>query len=313
MFQINWKLKALLYKVFEVFKLNKTLYFVQRYITGRAKIQFTTLNPHWKRHAVSIQEKNCKSILEIGAGKSLEQNIFFSYYFDNSKFQKVIDINNMINLELCNEASHRIAKLLNKDFKGKIKNIRDLKNNYNIYYEAPCKVEDIKMEKFDICTSTTSLEHFSLDDLKKHYAFYETYTVHESSLSPCIHCIESVRLGCLDQAHSYFLQTARLDLNDYNKEVHEGLHVTSMAGTWMSLIEGFAGVKIKNGLLNLAPKISDQWTSYSFHLNYRDCLIFVEVTHEKTNIHLIEGEEVKIILNDEPHQLSNQKINIIEY
>jgi maltose phosphorylase len=156
-------------------------------------------------------------------------------------------------------------------------------------------------------------DDFSLDDLKKHYAFYETYTVHESSLSPCIHCIESVRLGCLDQAHSYFLQTARLDLNDYNKEVHEGLHVTSMAGAWMSLIEGFAGVKIKNGLLNLAPKISDQWTSYSFHLNYRDCLIFVEVTHEKTNIQLIEGEEVKIILNDEPHQLSNQKINIIEY
>ncbi len=165
MFQINWKLKALLYKVFEVFKLNKTLYFVQRYITGRAKIQFTTLDPHWKRHAVSIQEKNCKSILEIGAGKSLEQNIFFSYYFDNSKFQRVIDINNMINLELCNEASHRIAKLLDKDFKGKIKNIRDLKSNYNIYYEAPCKLEDIKVEKFDICTSTTSLEHFSLDDL----------------------------------------------------------------------------------------------------------------------------------------------------
>ena len=165
MFQINWKLKALLYKVFEVFKLNKTLYFIQRYITGRAKIQFTTLNPHWKRHAASIQEKNCKSILEIGAGKSLEQNIFFSYYFDNTKFQKVIDINNMINFELCNEASYRIAKLLNKDFKGKIKNIRDLKNDYNIHYEAPCKIKDIKVEKFDICTSTTSLEHFSLDDL----------------------------------------------------------------------------------------------------------------------------------------------------
>ena len=165
MFQINWKLKALLYKVFEVFKLNKPLYFVQRYITGRAKIQFTTLDPHWKRHATSIEEKNCKSIIEIGGGKSLEQNIFFSYYFDNSKFQRVIDINNMISFELCNEASHRIAKLLNQDFKGKIKNNRDLKNNYNIHYEAPCKLEDIKVEKFDICVSTAALEHFSRNDL----------------------------------------------------------------------------------------------------------------------------------------------------
>ena len=146
MFQINWKLKALLYKVFETFKLNKTLYFIQRHITGRAKIQFTKLDPHWERHANSIQEKNCNSILEVGAGKSLEQNIFFSYYFENAKFQKVIDINNMINFELCNEASHRIAKLLNKDFKGKIKNNQDLKNNYNINYEAPCKLEDIKEE-----------------------------------------------------------------------------------------------------------------------------------------------------------------------
>ena len=165
MFQINWKLKALLYKVFEIFKLNKTLYFIQTHITGRAKIQFTKLDPHWERHANSIQEKNCNSILEVGAGKSLEQNIFFSYYFENSKFQKVIDINNMINFDLCNEASHRIAKLLNKDFKGKIKSNQDLIRNYNIYYEAPCKLEDIKEEKFDICTSTASLEHFSRDDL----------------------------------------------------------------------------------------------------------------------------------------------------
>ena len=165
MFQINWKLKALLYKVFETFKLNKTLYFIQRHITGRAKIQFTKLDPHWERHANSIQEKNCNSILEVGAGKSLEQNIFFSYYFENSKFQKVIDINNMINFELCNEASHRIAKLLNKDFKGQIKNNQDLINNYNINYEAPCKLEDIKEERFDICTSTASLEHFSREDL----------------------------------------------------------------------------------------------------------------------------------------------------
>ena len=40
-----------------------------------------------------------------------------------------------------------------------------------------------------------------------------------------------------------YLRTARLDLDDYNKEVDEGLHITSMAGTWMSVVEGFAGVR----------------------------------------------------------------------
>ena len=90
MFQINWKLKALLYKVFETFKLNKTLYFVQRHITGRAKIQFTKLDPHWERHAKSIQEKNCNSILEVGAGKSLEQNIFFLIILKILNFRKLL-------------------------------------------------------------------------------------------------------------------------------------------------------------------------------------------------------------------------------
>lgn len=156
-------------------------------------------------------------------------------------------------------------------------------------------------------------DDFSTDELKKHYDFYETYTVHESSLSPCIHCIESVRLGYLNKAHAYFIQTARLDLNDYNKEVEEGLHVTSMAGTWMSLIEGFAGVKIKEGKLSLSPKITDHWISYSFHLNFRGRLIFVKVNHKDTQIQLIEGDEIKILLNNTPQQLSNQNLNIVKY
>jgi len=147
-------------------------------------------------------------------------------------------------------------------------------------------------------------DDFTTEELKRHFDFYENFTVHESSLSPCIHCIESVRLDYLDQAYTYFLQTARLDLNDYNKEVHEGLHVTSMAGTWMSLIEGFAGVRIIDGKLSLAPKIPDKWTSYSFHLNFRERLIYVDVSHEKTKLVLLEGKEVSVLLDNTTHFLS---------
>ena len=154
-------------------------------------------------------------------------------------------------------------------------------------------------------------DDFSKEELKKHYDFYETYTVHESSLSPCIHSIESVRLGYLNQAHAYFLQTARLDLNDYNKEVHEGLHVTSMAGTWMSLIEGFAGLKIKNGQLSFTPKITEQWTSYAFHLNFRERILYIEVSHDHTNIEVVEGDDLEILLNGVPQKLTNQTLNTV--
>lgn len=155
-------------------------------------------------------------------------------------------------------------------------------------------------------------DDFTTAELKKHYDFYENFTVHESSLSPCIHCIQSVKLDNIDQAHAYFLQTARLDLNDYNKEVHEGLHITSMAGTWMSLIEGFAGVAMKENQLSFSPKISKHWTSYSFHLNFRGRLIFIEVDHNKSRVQLVEGEEIAVLLNGKPEQLSKENLKIVQ-
>ena len=155
-------------------------------------------------------------------------------------------------------------------------------------------------------------DDFTTAELKKHYDFYENFTVHESSLSPCIHCIQSVKLDNIDQAHAYFLQTARLDLNDYNKEVHEGLHITSMAGTWMSLIEGFAGVAMKENQLSFSPKISKHWTSYSFHLNFRGRLIFIEVDHNKAHVQLVEGEKIAVLLNGKPEQLSKENLKIVQ-
>jgi maltose phosphorylase len=62
----------------------------------------------------------------------------------------------------------------------------------------------------------------------------------------------------MDMAYSFYLRTSRLDLDDYNKEVEEGCHITSMAGTWMSIVEGFGGMR-KNDTLNFSPKIPKQW------------------------------------------------------
>ena len=63
MFQINWKLKAFLYKVFGVLKLNLSFYFIQKYITKRAKIQIKQINKLWVYHADSIEKNNVKNIL----------------------------------------------------------------------------------------------------------------------------------------------------------------------------------------------------------------------------------------------------------
>ncbi len=147
-------------------------------------------------------------------------------------------------------------------------------------------------------------DHFTDVELEKHFDFYEPYTVHESSLSPCVHSVQAAKLDRMDQAYTFYLRTSRLDLDDYNKEVEEGLHITSMAGTWMSIVEGFGGMRIKNGKLSFAPKIPKQWDKYSFKINFRERILKVTVAQDGTTFDIDSGETLEILVNGESVLLS---------
>ena len=146
-------------------------------------------------------------------------------------------------------------------------------------------------------------EDFSIEDLEKHFDFYEPFTVHESSLSPCVHSIQAAKLGRMEQAYNFYLRTSRLDLDDYNKEVEEGLHITSMAGTWMSIVEGFGGMRVIDDKLSFKPQIPNQWSAYSFKVNFRDRIIKVHVTSNKVTFQLIGSKEVSIRVNGKKVEL----------
>ena len=167
MFQINWKIKSLLYNIFSFLKLKKTFYLTQKYITKRSKVNISSIHKMWKYHGDAIESNNIENLLEVGAGKSLEQNIYLSYLFKNRIYQTTIDINNMLDFELFNSASLQISRLLNIKYPGKIKTIKEIRNVYNIKYIAPQSTRDlIKINsKFDICLSSTTLEHFAEKDL----------------------------------------------------------------------------------------------------------------------------------------------------
>lgn len=140
-------------------------------------------------------------------------------------------------------------------------------------------------------------DDFSTEELARHFDFYEPFTVHESSLSPCVHSIQAAKLNRMEQAYTFYLRTSRLDLDDYNHEVEEGLHITSMAGTWMSIVEGFGGMRIKNNMLSFEPKIPKQWNSYSFKVNFRNTIVKVNVQQNGTNFTVDGNEEVTILVN----------------
>jgi maltose phosphorylase len=140
-------------------------------------------------------------------------------------------------------------------------------------------------------------DHFSKEQLKNNFEFYESFTVHESSLSPCVHSIQAALLDKMDMAYSFYLRTSRLDLDDYNKEVEEGCHITSMAGTWMSIVEGFGGMRIKEDKLHFSPKIPKEWNGYSFKINFRNQILKVAINHKETIFSIDGSQELAIIVN----------------
>jgi maltose phosphorylase len=143
-------------------------------------------------------------------------------------------------------------------------------------------------------------DHFSTEELKRNFEFYEAFTVHESSLSPCVHSIQAAKLDKMEMAYTFYLRTSRLDLDDYNKEVEEGCHITSMAGTWMSIVEGFGGMRVKDDTLHFSPKIPKEWKGYSFKINFRNQVLEVAVKHNKTQFALEGTKEMTVFVNGKP-------------
>jgi maltose phosphorylase len=147
-------------------------------------------------------------------------------------------------------------------------------------------------------------DHFDLATLKNNFDFYEPRTVHESSLSPCIHVIQAAKLGYQEKAYELYLRTSRLDLDDYNHEVHEGLHITSMAGTWMAVVMGFGGMRVVEGELSFAPMLPKQWKGFSFTICFKGAVIKVQVKDQNVDLSLVSGNPLTVKLFEEKVQLN---------
>ena len=140
-------------------------------------------------------------------------------------------------------------------------------------------------------------DHFDLDTLRRNFDFYEPFTVHESSLSPCVHAIIASKLNKNDQAYAFYLRTSRLDLDDYNAEVEEGLHITSMAGTWMSIVEGFAGMRVKEGQLSFQPNLPEAWEGLRFKINFRDTIYALHLGQGSFSCTVAKEGESSVVVN----------------
>jgi maltose phosphorylase len=154
-------------------------------------------------------------------------------------------------------------------------------------------------------------DEFDQETLKRNFSFYESRTVHESSLSPCVHSILAARICDEEKAYEFYLRTARLDLDDYNNDTEDGLHITSMAGTWMSIVEGFAGMKIRDNELQFNPFVPSQWKSFSFNIGFRNAQLKITISSSQITITNYSENEIKVKVLNEPYAIPTGETQIL--
>lgn len=217
---INWKLKSLIFRIIDQFRLKKLLYYIQKNITKNAKVEFTSLKEDWLYHRENLKNLKSKKIIEFGAGKSLEQNIYLSNFFDH---QTLIDLNHMIDFKLVNIAIKQLNKINNTYSKNVISNFDDLRLNYNIDYMAPVDIAStnlIKNDTFDGCISTNTLEHIPKENLVNILIKLKNIIKNEGLVSAIIDYSDHYSHTDKNLSPLNFLKYNSYEFNYYNHDSH---------------------------------------------------------------------------------------------
>ncbi|GER67126.1 glycosyl hydrolase [Weizmannia acidilactici] len=183
------------------------------------------------------------------------------------------------------------------------KAVWDFEHTPKDHYPLLLHYHPLTIYRYQVCKQAdTVLAHFLLEDeadpetIRNSYHYYEKVTTHDSSLSSCIFSIMASKLGEAEKAYHYFIETALLDLDNTHGNTKDGLHMANMGGTWMSIVYGFAGVRIKESGLSVDPSIPEQWERYAFRLTYQNRKLQIEVTRGSVTVVLTEGEALRIRL-----------------
>ncbi|CDG84006.1 glycoside hydrolase family 65 protein [Janthinobacterium agaricidamnosum] len=187
------------------------------------------------------------------------------------------------------------------DFANTPKEKYPLLLNYHpmvIYRHQVCKQADVVLALLLLS------DEFSAEDKQRDFDYYEPLTTHDSSLSSCIYSIIASEIGYHDKAYDFFMETARLDLDDTHGNTHYGVHTAAMAGTWMGVAYGFAGMRVAHGALRFAPTLPAKWRHYTFKIHFKGALLQVRVEPGRTEYRLLQGDALRFSHHAEALELT---------
>ncbi|RQD70302.1 MAG: glycoside hydrolase family 65 protein [Tindallia sp. MSAO_Bac2] len=176
-----------------------------------------------------------------------------------------------------------------------------------IYRHQVCKQADLILAMF-------LLHHrFTLEEKAANVRYYDAITTHDSSLSTCIFSILYAEIGEMDKAESLFQENIRLDLDNVHDNTHQGIHAAAMGGSWMSIVNGFAGMRTCRNHISFSPVIPKNWDAYGFHIMFQGNVIKIRITGHETRYELIRGEGLYITHEEQSIKLTAEcPIKIME-
>ncbi|WP_203786738.1 glycoside hydrolase family 65 protein [Paractinoplanes rishiriensis] len=139
-------------------------------------------------------------------------------------------------------------------------------------------------------------EAFTPEQMARNVDYYERITVRDSSLSACTQAVMCAEVGHVDLAHAYANEAALVDLHDTHGNTGHGLHLASLAGAWSAIVEGFGGLRLKDGRLCLAPRLPRALDRVGFRVRYQGVRLCVEVDHAEIRISVRDGADAKLTL-----------------
>lgn len=149
-------------------------------------------------------------------------------------------------------------------------------------------------------------DRFTFEEKKNNFEFYEPMTVHESSLSASIHSILAAEIGKYEKALELYNRTSRLDLDNYNNDTQDGLHITSMTGSWLAIVHGFAQMKVIEDTISFNPFLPKNWEELSFKILFRDRLLKIKIDENSIFLYLENGKPLNVLVCNQKFLLEKE-------
>lgn len=142
-------------------------------------------------------------------------------------------------------------------------------------------------------------EHFSVEQKRRNFDYYDPITTGDSSLSACVQAVVAAMVGYEDLAVDYFKRALYLDLCNAHGNTADGVHIASAGGVWAGVVHGFAGMTEYGDRLEFGPRLPKTWDSITFRLTRHGSRVQVHLDHDGCTLTLEDGAGVPIGIGDE--------------